>query len=299
MTTYKLKSVDKLYTSKRETAKKIQWVLREGHKTTKEIWREGKSIFGNEWPRDQNTIRRYLNTMLEAGMVRKNRRKWELVSPIIPIEQMAQEFDVQEIERQTHNFLVEKSKSIFSREIVIDGEVAIYGLASIAKHERQFADVIEGLQRQYKKLDDIIHEAFKKRFEKVWLNDVLGESRSTIDQAVAAFVLEKGMAAPNNEAPPFSFKKEGRFFRLVLDPDRIFEIADFIESHFNMQKEDIISSLRNYKMNIKMCTYLYKLLINLLVYKAWRISNFPVVVINPNREKRYRSFSTQFPIKKD
>jgi len=100
MTTYKLKDMDSLLKKKRKTFEKIVYILALSEKkklTTREIYRKGRELFLDEFPKNRITVLRYLNTMLYYGIVEKDGWYWYLKDPQIYIGKIVANIDIENL----------------------------------------------------------------------------------------------------------------------------------------------------------------------------------------------------------
>jgi len=161
MTTYELKNLDVLLKTKRDTTEKIIYILTLSEKkklTTKEIYQKGKEVFGDEFPKNKITVLRYLNTMLEYGMVKKDGWYWNLVNSKIPIEEIVAKLDIESIKESL------KYKDGTYNGIVAFPDISLYNVSPLVKKyfEKELSKIIGDL----KKISDKVYELNMKAIEK-------------------------------------------------------------------------------------------------------------------------------------
>jgi len=171
MTTYKLKNKGKLLNKK--TTMQIIYILyleRNKHGlTTKQIYKRGKELFGNDFPKNYTTVLRYLNTMLEYGKVGKYKKYWSLKDEKIAMGKVLAKLDIESIQKCL------EYENQFYGSITLEN-MTIYRVSQYVREffEDDFIEIVENMKEIYKKLEElnsfaIVEKILRSKYEKDYL----------------------------------------------------------------------------------------------------------------------------------
>lgn len=163
MTTYKLRNIDMLLKTKRETTERIIYILSLEKKgkglTTTQIYKKGKERFGEDFPKNKTTVLRYLNTMYEYGIVDKKKWYWYLTGDSqIKTGEVVAKFDIENIRESL------KYKNQF-HDTLFHNEITIYGICPFIEkfYRNRFNEILENLKRIYEEFVKLNNFAIIKK----------------------------------------------------------------------------------------------------------------------------------------
>jgi len=264
---------------KSETRDKIVILLKtsEEGKTTREIYNLGKQIFTGDFPADINTVRRYLNTMLKVGNVRKHGWYWYFVRSVEPYASIVQKYDILNIKLFNH------------QDIYVDHELAIYGIPA---DQEGLQEITTDLKNAHKRLQELAFNmtmGTSKELFSSFKKCVLSKNKGDFDEMVAVYMLNrwienvfKDMGDESYELP-YDYKQQGGNNHISISSNYVFRAADSLSEKYDITKEDVVTRIKDYKMNSEMSEALHKFIIEKFVDYAKARTRRPVVVFNGRR----------------
>jgi len=171
MTTYKLKNSRELLNKK--TAMQIVYILHSDKSkrglTTKQIYKKGKEIFGNDFPENPITILRYLNTMLDSGKVEKYKKCWKLKDVEITMQKVLAKLDIDNLQRS-----IGYENQFYG--ILPFGIVTIYRASRYLNefYKDEFAEIMKDMAESYRRIEElnslaIIRKILASKYENDYL----------------------------------------------------------------------------------------------------------------------------------
>ncbi len=281
MTDYEMEP-DKLFNSKWETTKKILYVMEDEKKTIREIYREGKQEFGNDFPNDINTVRRYINTLEKIGYIERDgwQRQYTGPSSYSP-QEVVPDIDKKIIEtwkNKLNNPKTGLEKTLLEPILHISSiNMAIYGIPNPANIS---SDVKESLNRietwlsiYYQELSYWVTEALDSIIHKHMEEEVLIHADRNIDEYIALVAHQFGL---------FSFESIGEK-QMRLKIENPLKVAEIIQEHYDadISKKEIV----NYKMDTTMAFHLWKHKKLRKKRKLWG-KIFPTIIMTQDRNKQ-------------
>jgi len=171
MTTYKLKNSRELLNKK--TTMQIVYILHSDKSkrglTTKQIYKKGKEIFGNDFPENPITILRYLNTMLDSGKVEKYKKCWKLKDVEITMQKVLAKLDIDNLQRS-----IGYENQFYG--ILPFGIVTIYRASRYLNefYKDEFAEIMKDIAENYRRIEElnslaIIRKILASKYENDYL----------------------------------------------------------------------------------------------------------------------------------
>jgi len=152
MTTYKLKNSRELLNKK--TTMQIVYILHSDKSkrglTTKQIYRKGKELFGNDFPENHITILRYLNTMLDSGKVEKHKKCWKLKDIEITMQKVLARLDIGNLQKS-----IDYENQFYG--ILPFGIITIYRVSEYLNefYKDELAEIIKDIAENYRRIEKL------------------------------------------------------------------------------------------------------------------------------------------------